>query len=1058
MPKPKSHFMLNQYMRKSILAFCLPCMLLCFTTGSVRAQQQTLRTGIVVDAHGNPVEGVQVSVAGQDSIKVTDRDGYFTLEAADLSTLIFNHPEFYYLESRVGESNFVLGKAINPDKERGMPDMMIKLTGRYLKDPGTIDVLYGTAEKNNHTGAVSTIYTSQLTSTPGTALTYALPGRLPGLYTEQYRGIRSPQTTINYDVDIFVGNIPRKGLGAVSDNTEFQLNLRGQSPVTVVDGVQRDIFSIDPENIESVSVQKDALSSILLGMRSSRGVLLITTRKPAGEGFKLSFTGQVGVQRPLNMPEPLSASKYAYLLNEALLNSGRSAIYSTADLEAFRNGSDPYGHPNVNWYNTVLKSTAPWSSYNLNASGGGSVARYSISAGYMNQKGLFESSPGNQYETNLELNRYVINSRIDINVTDDFEVGVSLFGRVQEGIQPGGVNGMASILRGLQNTPNNAYPIYNPNGSFGGNVTFTNNLFSQTINSGYTQDNGRDAMANVDMKYDLHQFVKGLSVKAITNMSTQNITAVSRSKTNPVYQYDPEGNEGGGSYTQYGSPVPQSNEFFTVTGSRFWYGQLSLQYENTFDRHTIGGMLFADKRVVSVNFDLPQRPANLAARVNYSFDDRYFAEGAVNHAKYNGYAPGNQWGTFYAFGAGWKISSEKFLKDVSWLDQLKVRGVFGKTGSGIDNTGYYIWRQTYGQTFQDGTYPQGFGRGTGNGMTENVPLANPNITWEKAHKVDLGVDVSLFDNTLQFVGDFYYDKYYDLLQPRGKSVALIGFAYPAENIGRRLNSGIELSVTYQNRIGEFNYYITGNWSRMRTEVLFQDEQFREHEYNRRTGKSANAIYGLVADKFFDSVEEIQHSATIQGVPVQPGDIKYKDLNGDNVIDQFDHTAIGNTKPLSFYGVTFGFNYKGFDVSVLLQGVYNRDIDIANGDMHAGFQVVGQSYGQAYEHMTGRWTPETAATATYPRLTAGSNANNMPPFWSTSFWVRSGDYFRVKNVSLGYTLPVKFTGRFNVSEVKLFVNAQNLFTEASYDLADPEVTNFTNYPMQGVMSAGVNVKL
>jgi TonB-linked SusC/RagA family outer membrane protein len=469
-------------------------------------------------------------------------------------------------------------------------------------------------------------------------------------------------------------------------------------------------------------------------------------------------------------------------------------------------------------------------------------------------------------------------------------------------------------------------------------------------------------------------------------------------------------------------------------------------------------MLFVDKRVVSVNFDLPQRPANLAAKLNYNFDNRYYAEGAIDHAKYNGYAPGNQWGTFYALGAGWNISNESFLKDVAWLDQLKLRGVYGKTGSGIDNTGYYIWRQTYSQVFQDGTYPQGFGRGTGNGMTENQPLANPNITWEKAHKLDVGADVSLFNNTLQFVGDFYYDKYYDLLQPRGRSVALIGFSYPAENIGRRLNSGIELSLTYQNRIGEFNYYITGNWSRMRTEVLFQDEQFREHDYNRRTGKPANAIYGLVAEKFFDSVEEIQNSATITGVPVQPGDIKYKDLNGDQVIDQFDHTAIGNTKPLSFYGVTFGFNYKGFDVSVLLQGVYNRDIDISNGDMQAGFQVIGQSYGQAYEQMTGRWTPETASTATYPRLTAGSNSNNMPPFWSTSFWVRSADYFRVKNVSIGYTLPTKFTGRLNVSEVKLFVNAQNIFTESSYDLADPEVTNFTNYPMQSVMSAGVNIKL
>lgn len=1037
--------MFDLYMKKGIKEIALLLIFILVGFGYAQGQKTTdnLRKGIVLDDFGNPLADVRVSVKGADTATISDDEGYFELVANENSTLVFQHPRFYTYELPV-----------QPDR---VDLFNVQLKDSYLKQPETIDVLYGTAQEDELLGAVSTIHTNQLNTSLSPNYISALAGRMPGLYVQQNRGIRNAITESNTSQDL-VGSIPQIGRGIPSDNTMYSLLLRGQNPVTVVDGIQRDIFSVDPSNIESVSVQKDALSSILLGMRSSRGVLLITTKKPVAEGFQMSFSGEVGVQKPLNMPKPLSTHEYAYLLNEALMNSGQVARYNSADFAAFRDGSSPYTNPSIDWYNTVLEKSSPISSYNLNASGGGKVARYSVSLNYLNQQGLFKTSDLNSYQTNAELNRYLFTSNIDLNVTDEFKVGVNLFGRVQEGTQPGA--GIGTILNNVLNTPNSAYPIRNPNNSYGGNVSFPNNLYYQALHSGYLQDDSRDIMANVNMDYDFGDFVEGLSAKAITNISVQNLSAIIRNKRSIVYEFVPgEESDAEGTYLPFGSNSPQSNDFNYAATTRFWYGQLSLNYATSIGKHDINGMVMGDNRIVSSNFDLPAKSNNLAAKVKYSYADKYFAEAAIDFSSFNRYPTDEQWGTFYAFGLGWDLAKESFLDQVSWLDQFKLRGVYGKTGNGIDNSGYYIWRQTFSTNVFGGTggaYPQGYSRATGNAMVANT-LANPNITWEKADKIDVGVDVSLFNEHLQLTGDYYHDTYYDLLQVRGKNIALLGAAYPFENIGKNLYKGVELSLTYQNNLGNFNYFVTGNWSQMETEVLFMDEQYREYDYNKRTGNPVGAIYGLVADGFFASPEEIAGSATFNGIEVQPGDIKYKDLNHDGVINTYDVKAIGNTKPLSFYGLTVGFDYKGIDFSILLQGAYNRDLYLGDLTTRAGFQQLGQNFGQAYQQITGRWTPETADIATHPRLTAGRNANNAPDEW-TSFYVESGDYIRVKNVSLGYTLPSRWTYRHGIPAIRFFVNAQNIFTEAAYDLVDPEVTSFASYPIQQVISGGVSIKL
>lgn len=999
------------------------------------AQQQGGLQGRVSDQYGQPVAGAQVYVKGQRDTSRSDATGSFQLPATTGAVMI------------AATGYQTLEQVIDPKRP-----LNIRLEDVFIPAPATIPVLYGQAAPKSITGAIGTVYSGQLSTTPGTLYAYALPGRLAGLYTQQYSGFRMPATADNFDVDIFVGNIPKPGARESSDNTEIGLSLRGQTPVVIVDGVQREVFSIDPENIESISVLKDAMSTILLGQRSSRGVLLVTTKRARAGKPRLSLTAQTGVQESLKMPKPLPSWQYAYLLNEALMNDGKEPLYKEADFDAYRNNSSPYTHPNVNWYDEILRSNAPLSRYNLNINGGGNVARYSVSLNYTDQQGMFRSSPGANYNTNARLKRYLVNADLDVDVTENFGVGLQLFGRLQEGTQPGA--GMSGILNTLLALPNNAYPVRNLNGSWAGTSNLDNNLLSQAINSGYIQDNSKDVMANISLRYNLGDWIKGLSLRGAGNIAIQSANAIDRSKQELVYRMVVT--QGDTLYGRAGKAISQRNSFISVFNAQYLFGQVSLNYDRQFGDHGVTAMLLADQRQTLFNYDLPGRSTNISGKASYNYGGRYFVDGALNRSGFNRYRPDRQWGTFFAVGAGWDIAAEQFMRGAgNWLQQLKLRGTYGHTGNGIDNSGYYIWRQGFSENngVGGGIYEQGTVRSPASGFRENA-LANPNISWENARKLDVGVDAAFFNGRLQVTADYYHDRYEDLLQVRGKSIALVGAGYPAENIGTNLYEGGELTLTYQGRINAFNYFITANGSVEQTKVIYMDEQRRDYAWNKRTGQPVGMPFGYVADGFFQSAEEARGSAVIAGYKPLPGDIRYKDLNGDGVIDQFDEAPIGTHKPRIYYGVTVGFSWKGLEASVLLQGVENRTNYVANFATEAGFQFANFTYGQAYEQITGRWTPETANTATYPRLTADANYNYNKV--ASSFWMRDGSYFRVKNLHVAYNLPYTWMQRLHLGSVKVFANAQNLFTHAAYDFVDPEV-GVGAYPIQRVVNMGINLK-
>ena len=911
--------------------------------------------------------------------------------------------------------------------------------------------------KSNTLGASSTVYTNDLIKYQSATILTGLQGRLKGLNVSPFRGMQLLRTDANTKSDI-VGAIPNVGGGIYGDNSEFLISARGQSPVAIVDGVERDLYSIDPEAIESVTIQKDALSNMFLGMRSSRGALIITTKNPdAKGGFHLSLTGKFGISSALKSgPNPLSAYQYAYLLNEALLNDGKSPLYTYDDFEAYRNGTSPYLHPDVNWKDAIMNNSTTSQAYNLNVTGGGRVAQYFVSLGYYSENGLFKTSDANSYNTNFKYNRYLITSKVNINVTDEFKVSMSLMGRIEEGNQPGGISGTgySDLLSNVWQTPNNAYPVLNPNGTYGGNASYTQNLYAQTTGSGYISSNTRDVVGTINLKYDFDKLVRGLSVGATGNISSQVRNAIVRTKQAQVFQYSitQQGNE---AYDKYGDVSSQTNSYRSVSTYQYMYGKMYVDWERQFGMHGVKASLWGDTRTILNNYDLPMIPSNIGQKVEYNYDNKYFAQAAVTESYYNRYDNGRRWGTFWAVGLGWDISKEKFM-EASKIDQLKLRATYGHTGNGIDNAGYFSYLKRYNE---DGGfwYSNGTSMSNGGSVSEISPLANTLLTWEKGRKVNVGLDLTLLKNRLTLSADYYNDYYYDILQSRGKSIELLGIAYPAENIGKTRYSGFETQLSWQDHIGKVNYYVSANWSMEQNKRLFMAEQYVPYDYLKMTGQPTGTIYGLVATGFLTAKDIADGYPVMNGFNnIQAGDVKYKDMNGDGEINEFDRTVIGGDKPTCYFGIDLGFEWKGLEVTALIQGAYNRDLYNSDRTLLEGFQVIGQSYGQAYTNLLNRWTPETAETATYPRLTAGGNMYNYGNNWNSSLFVQNGNYIRLKNATVSYKLPENFCRNYlGGLRVKIFVQGQNLLTWSRTRLQDPEVT-FTSYPLQRTITTGINL--
>jgi TonB-linked SusC/RagA family outer membrane protein len=889
--------------------------------------------------------------------------------------------------------------------------------------PKHVELVYTQSPFQLTAASTEAIYSKDILRSPVTSVKNALTGRMAGLYSIQNSG--------------------QPGADGVS------LSLRGMDPLVMIDGVVANLTIFNLEDVESVTLQKDALSSAMMGVRGSNGILLITTKKGRSQKQQISFTAQTSFQKSLGFPKVLGAYDYATLYNEALTNDGLPVRYTQADLDAYKNGTDPYGHPDINWREQVLKQNSRFDRYSLNATGGNQFARYFVSLEHVNQTGFLITSPANKYNTNNDFKTYVIRTNVDVSVNKSLTGGIYLLGRILNGSEPGSTTG--SILSALVNTPNNAYPIYNANGSYGGSSIFQNNIMAQTIASGYRQNYKRDMLANFYLKQSLDGITPGLWAGVKTSFNATLSEDINRNKSFAVYQAVGSGTPV--NYNKFGNDGAQANGNGIVYQGRSNYVEATLGYDKQLNENNgLNILVLANRDNAVTGSELGYTVSGISGRMAYNYKQKYVVEGAFGYNGSNRYFDNGSTkrGFFPAIGLAWNLDKESFLHSKMLVNRLKLYGSIGKTG--LDDPGYFSYIQRY---FDAGSPYFGTGPSTVTAITQQ-PFANPNMEWEKATKLNLGIDAGLLGDRLNIVFEYFNNRYYDLLQIRGRSTSIIGNDYPRENIGRNRYTGVEARIGWKQTASfGLQYFAALNVGLLQSKVLYNDEVFRQYDWMQRTGQRVGQIFGYVAEGLFQSQAEASNSATTVGYTPQPGDIKYKDLNSDGVIDQFDITPIGRVgKPLTTFGISLGAEFKGFDLSALIQGVANRDVYVGGNSIWA-FQNGG--FGQAYENNLNRWTPSTGASATYPRLNVGDNSNNQA---QSSYWLRNGDYARLKQLELGYSMPENLLKKIRLQNIRVFARGYNLLTIASKELddRDPEIISAFSYPMQRLINFGITIKL
>jgi TonB-linked SusC/RagA family outer membrane protein len=1004
--------------------------------------------GVVLDNNGKPLQNVYVKNEALHQRTTTLADGTFKLAGKVGDRIGFEHPEYYYL-----------GVVWS-----GQPKLVVQLFHRFLpantfsrinekdstlKEDAMVNVLHGTQPKSDVLQSVSTVNNSQLMTTPASQFLQALPGRIAGLniaFTGGGPGLDG--AGISYDI--------RKARGA---------------NIILIDGVQRAYTSIDPDQIESVSVLKDALATVMLGMRSSNGIISIITKKGITGAPRMSFSAQGGIETPTALPQPLDAAQYAILHNEAQLNdapAGTIPTYSPADIAAYQNGTDPYNHPNVDWYKTVLNPHSYINRYNFNVQGSGSGFRYFVDVDNLKETGLIKTNDSlNTYNTNAELDRYIVRSNVGIDVTKTTTMQLNLFGRIERYNQPGGST--ATLFNSLATTPRNAYPEFNPNGTLGGTSTLGQNanIYGQSVEEGYQFQDAKDMSVDLSLTQRLDAIIPGLYAKVQGSYNNSTTYNTVRSKNFASYQYNANG-----TYTTTGTISTQGTNGTPGIRGRVTYAEGELGYDKTFNKNHVTALAIADQQS-TLQYDtgnLPEIYSNYGGRVTYSWDDKYLFEGAGSYAGYNWFAPAKRWAPYWAAGLGWNMHNEDFIKEnFKWISNLKLRATYGLTGQVNSSSGYFSYIQSYWTPSSNTNNSDGYYFGTtGVGIVRSTgqsTLANPNLGAEKAHKMNLGFDLGMFNNKLMITAEYFYNHFFDLLGTPGITTAVLGIGYPLENLYRYNYYGSDISLNYQARINNFNFFVAGNFSVVQSKVVYMDEINHPYGYQYSTGKPVGLLQGYIATGLFQSYAEINDpkTAILASTPrssLRPGDIRYLDRNGDGVIDSRDIGPIGSSKPFIYYGGTIGFNYKGLDMSALVQGILNRQTALGGptsqyGDFYNGFGNGGA--GNAYTFNLGRWTTATAATATQPRLFLGSNVDDQQV---STYWLKNTDFVRLKNVEVGYTLPSELTRKIGVPSLRLFANGLNLVTWSPLfsfrkDI-DPESLG-TGYPILKVVNLGITAK-
>jgi len=890
-------------------------------------------------------------------------------------------------------------------------------------DDQPVSVGYGRQPQWLITAAQSSVSGAALEKSFSSNLATALYGRVGGLTILQQGaepGLESP---------ILLG----RGLATFGP---------GRDVLVMVDGYEGAFEHLSPYEIESITLLKDAAATAVYGSRGANGVLLVTTKRGYEGALKLQFAVQSGFRSPLRLPEFLGSYDYARLYNEARINDGLEPVYSASDLEAYRNRTDPYFHPDVNWYDQVLRRAAPVTSYNLSFTGGSATVRYFGLLNLLNEQGLLIKS-GSQSENskNSRLVRYNFRTNIDVDITKNIMASLTLSGAVEDKANPV-ANDASTIFNTLAVIPPNAFPVYNPNGTYGGNAFFSNPL-GDVLETGHYTSNGRTLQSAFQLQHKLDMITEGLRIG--TSVAFNNFF---RNYSNKLRQYERYliADDGGEiNYSRYGERTSLVGDEGDSEQWRNFVFQTFLDYERTVGMHGVQGMLRYNVDNYSVLGEQhPFKHMGLSGRFTYANRGKYIGEFTFGYMGSENFAQARRFGFFPALSVGWVLSEEPFLRTSKMVDFLKVRASFGLTGNDRIAEERFLFDSYY-------RYPASYYFGTDNSSSSSLQegrAANPDISWEKDRKFNVGLEAQLF-RRVDLAADVFFNRRYDIVTTANRILPdLYGIESPLLNRGSVQNKGVELMARYQSEpIRPFRFFAGVNLWYARNKILDMSEDVLRYDYLRRTGHRIGQPFVLEAAGLFRDEAEIDAAAQQRFATVRPGDVRYIDRNGDNVINGEDYVASGYTnEPEITIGFNPGFTWKGFDVELFFQAVTNRTVYLSGHYFYA-FQNDGKISAIALN----RWTPETVESASYPRLSSVNNLNNFQP---SSFWQVDGSFIKLRSAEVGYVLGSHVLDKWGVGNLRIFANGTNLFSLDRVKYTDPET--LSGYPAMRTFSLGVKV--
>ena len=827
------------------------------------------------------------------------------------------------------------------------------------------------------------------------------------------------------------------------------------SPLIMVDGIERDITSIAPEEVENVTILKDAAAVALYGYKGTNGAINITTKRGKYDSRSIKVTYDHLFNTIANKPKFVDAYTYGMAINEARINDGLSARYSTQELNALRDGTKPYLYPNVNWVDETFRNTAMTNKYNIEFRGGAKKFRYYTMIDLISDKGFVKNANENDgYSTQDKYVKGNLRMNLDIDLTETTAIRVNLLGVLQETSRPGS---QADLWDMVYTVPAAAFPVKDANGVWAGSDTWagTSNPVAQSIGAAYYKNHSRSLMFDVTLKQDLGMFVKGLGAQVRVGYDNTSNLYEDHSKTYVYSVNAPSWADGAAEPTvktaKYGTDSTMGTGAAVNTYSRRLHTDLGLNYDRTFGLHSIYSQLKWD-----YEYEDPNGINNTIYRQNFSwfthygYNSRYFVDLALVESGSSRLAPNTKWSFSPTLSAAWVISKEQFMQQAEWVNFLKLRA-----SAGIINADYLpgddVWTY-YAQQYatSGGVYPFDSSWNSSFGRTYLGQMATANPGHEKAYKYNVGIDAKLF-GALDVTFDYWMQQRKDIwVSAAGKYSAVLGVDAPYENAGRVDSHGFELGLDYTKNFGAVTFNLGGNLMYTKNKIKEMLEEPRLYDNLIQTGNPYGQIYGLEAIGFFKDEADIAASPAQNFSTVKPGDIKYRDVNGDNIIDANDKVAIGHstTCPEIYYNFHIGAEWKGLGFYAMFQGTGNYSAILNTKSMY--WPLVGNTNISQYAY-DNRWTPENQ-NAKLPRLSSESNANN---YQTSTLWLADRSFLKLRNVEVYYNLPKSLLEKTKiVNGAKLYVRGIDLLCFDHIDESDPEAYGIN--PVNKSVALGLSV--